>query len=316
MGATVDGDANPSDLISIVLRGWPGVGKSTILSALAHDQLVRRAFPDGVLWTALGQQPSIFSLLAAWGRALGRPDSWHAESIEELTALIAAALSGQRRLIIVDDVWDPDHYKPFAVGGAGCASLTATRLPKVAIALSSRADDIYALGVLSDDASMELLEALAPEAVATSPDECRDLIRELEGLPLAIQVAGRLLQSEVTYGFGITELLSDVRNRARMLAARAPVSHMETSGNTLTVKALLQKSTDLLDKHTLDCFASLGVFAPKPATFNQEAMQAVWETNDPQTIIRRLVDRGLLEPVGQQRFWMHALLVDHARTLL
>ena len=78
---------------------------------------------------------------------------------------------------------------------------------------------------------------------------------------------------------------------------------------------LLQKSTERLDEHTRDYFAYLGVFAPKPATFDLEAMRAVWQIDDPKPFARILVDRGLLEAVGG-RFQMHALLVMHAKSLL
>jgi hypothetical protein len=54
-----------------VIRGWPGVGKSSIAAALAHDAEIQQAFSDGVLWTSLGQEPNIMSLLAEWGKALG-----------------------------------------------------------------------------------------------------------------------------------------------------------------------------------------------------------------------------------------------------
>jgi len=44
-------------------------------------------------------------------------------------------------------------------------------------------------------------------------------------------------------------------------------------------------------------------------------MKAMWMVEDPRPIARILVDRGLLEPVGE-RFQMHALLVAHAQSLL
>ena len=46
-------------------------------------------------------------------------------------------------------------------------------------------------------------------------------------------------------------------------------------------------------------------------------MKFVWEMDDPKPIIRTLVDRGLLEHVPElNRYWMHALLVMLAKTLL
>jgi hypothetical protein len=145
------------------------------------------------------------------------------------------------------------------------------------------------------------------------------LVRELEGLPLALQVAGHMLRVEAGYGFGVTDLLDELREGAKLLMATAPADRSDLATETTpTVAVLLQKSTDRLDQFTRDCFAYLGAFVPKPATFGLEAMQSVWmiETDAAKTTARMLVDRGLLEPIGHGRFWMHALLVTHARSLL
>src|SRR5512142_809744 len=40
------------------IRGWPGIGKTTIAAVLAHDPDIATAFPDGVLWTSLGPKPN------------------------------------------------------------------------------------------------------------------------------------------------------------------------------------------------------------------------------------------------------------------
>jgi len=50
--------------ILTTIKGWPGVGKTTIAAALAHDADLARAFPDGVLWTSLGELPNVLSELA------------------------------------------------------------------------------------------------------------------------------------------------------------------------------------------------------------------------------------------------------------
>ena len=100
--------------------------------------------------------------------------------------------------------------------------------------------------------------------------------------------------------------------------AQAPADRVELANETTpTIAALLQKSTDRLDPQTRDCFAYLGPFAPKPATFDLDAMKAVWQVQDPKSVVRTLVDRGLLEYVPSlERYQMHALLVMHANSLL
>jgi hypothetical protein len=82
---------------------------------------------------------------------------------------------------------------------------------------------------------------------------------------------------------------------------------------------LLERSTDRLDAQTRNRFAYLGAFAPKPATFDLNAMHFVWratDIEDAKETARKLADRGLLEPIGAGRFQMHALLVLHARSIV
>jgi hypothetical protein len=222
-------------------------------------------------------------------------------------------------LLIVDDVWEPAHVMPFKVGGQNCALLITTRVNSVAHDLAPTPDAIYCLPVLTDEKALELLQILAPKVVARYPESSLELIHELEGLPLALQVAGHLLNVEANYGFEVTDLLAELHEGAKLLAAKAPADRIDLANETTpTIAALLQKSTDCLDEHTRECYAFLGAFAPKPATFDLDAMKAVWLVDDPKPITRTLVDRGLLEPLGETapgRFQMHALLVMHARSL-
>ncbi len=299
------------------VRGWPGVGKTTLASALAHDPELAARFPDGVLWASLGQRPGVYSELAAWCQAVGLPQLGPARSVEELSAQLAAVLRDKRALLIVDDVWDVRDAEPFRVGGRGCAMLITTRLQEIARDIAPTAEQVYLLGVLKPAQALDLLRQLAPAVVAEQPAICRELVENLEGLPLAIQVAGRLLHAERSSGFGVAALLRDIRAGAAVIAARAPSDRSEVARDTWpTVGALLEKSTDLLDDRLFGCFATLGVFAPKPATFDAAALQHMWEVDDPREDIRALVAYGLLEPVEDGRYWLHALLVAHARSLL
>ncbi|MFQ3648163.1 MAG: NB-ARC domain-containing protein [Anaerolinea sp.] len=317
VGIPAEGESPAPLKVLTAMRGWPGVGKTTLAAALAHDPDINARFPDGVLWASLGQQPSLFGELAAWGRALGVSDLNQARTVEEASNLLRGLLRNKRYLLIVDDAWQAEHVVPFNVGGSGCALLITTRLPEVARTIAPAPDDVYILGVLSESDALTLLRTLAPTVVAENEATSRDLVNDLEGLPLAIQVAGRLLHTESSYGFGVEQLLADIRKGAALIEAKAPADRADVANETTpTVAALLALSTNRLDAHTLDCFAYLGAFAPKPATFDAEAMKAVWGVDDPRPTIRTLVNRGLLEPSSRNRFWMHAILVAHAKSFL
>lgn len=298
-----------------VVDGWPGVGKTTLVGALAYDPEITAALPDGILWSALNQKPDLLSIIAAWGRALGTDELLRAATLSEATAGLRRLLAERRMLLIVDDVWDAGHASPFTQArGEHCSILITTRLPDVAAALSSSGIQSYTLPVLGVEDSIELLRVFAPTTVAQHPGECRELANALGNLPLALHVAGRLLKSEERIGWGVDDLLRELSTEARVIQEKAPPDLAE-DGMTPTVAALLNKSTNLLDEETRDCFAGLGAFPEKPVTFDLDAMNAVWQIDNPRQMARRLVGRGLLEPVGPGRFQMHALLVMHAQSL-
>jgi hypothetical protein len=219
-------------------------------------------------------------------------------------------------LLIVDDVWQVDHAVPFKVGGQACAMMLTSRLHEVALALASTAYDQYRLAVLTETAALELLAHLTPETVAEYPSEARQLVRDLEGLPLAIQVAGRLLHHEAQFGWGVGDLLRELQEGVRLLQARAPSDMGLGRETSPTIAALLKRSTDALDADLQYRFALLSMFVPKPATFDLDAMKGAWNVADPKPTARTLVNRGLLDPLHGGRFQVHALLVLHARSLL
>lgn len=309
----------PTQVLTAV-RGWPGVGKTTIARTLAHRAETIKAFPDGVLWTALGPAPSIFAELIAWARALRADEVLQSASIDEASNHLAGILRNRRMLLIVDDAWQVEHVVPFLVGGPRCAMLITTRLNRVAEELAPKPADIYRLDVLGEKESLDLLATLAPRVVEDNREACRELVRQIEGLPLALQVAGRLLRAEIARGWDVRQLLGELKHDAdRILKAKAPADTVTATGEVSpTVTALFQRSTDCLPTEIRRRFAYLAPFAPRPATFELEDLMSVWKVD--QTAAREtvnvLVDRGLLEPIGNGEYQIHRMLVEHARTLL
>lgn len=297
------------------IRGWPGVGKTTLAATLAHTTGVQQFFIDGVLWTALGEAPSVMLGLGNWLMDLG-DDPQRYPTIEGRSARLRTLLQGRKALLIIDDVWQSDHAAPFLVGGPQCRTLVTTRQPEVARALGLPAEAIHLLGVLSDEKALELLQRLAPTATSIDKPGTLRLVQELEGLPLALHVAGRLLEAESTMGWGISDLLDELIDGVKLMNAKAPVDSTDLETQvTPTIAVLFQKSTDRLDPETRERFALLGIFVPKPATFDAPAAGAAWDVADPKPTLRTLVNRGLLEPAMDGRFQMHSLLTVHARML-
>ena len=300
-----------------VVRGWPGVGKTTLLNALAHDADVASSFPDGLLWASAGQEPDPVAELGRWGSSLAaavQPPRDLADAMARMRALLA----GRRMLLIVDDVWETADAAPFLIGGPQCATVVTTRLADVARALVPAPGDVYLLGQLDREQALALLAELAPAVAAGFPEEAVRLVDDLEGLPLAIRVAARLLDAEAGYGWGIRELVAELTAGAELLRSAAPEDRFDAATGVLpTLADLLRLSTDRLDPATRERFAFLGAMAPKPATFDLAGMAGIWLLDDPRPTARTPVDRGLLEPqLGTGRFQLHSVLAMHARSLL
>ena len=44
---------------AVGIQGMGGIGKTVLAMALVHDPEVRRAFPEGIFWLAVGQKPLV-----------------------------------------------------------------------------------------------------------------------------------------------------------------------------------------------------------------------------------------------------------------
>jgi hypothetical protein len=117
------------------LHGMGGIGKSVMARALCADSEVQAAFPNGILWTTLGQELTEADLkakLSDWLRALGGIISENNPSLDRLKNLLAEQLEARACLLVVDDAWRADQADLFNVGGLECAFLITTRDTEVA----------------------------------------------------------------------------------------------------------------------------------------------------------------------------------------
>jgi len=173
----------------VALQGLPGVGKTALAVALAHAPDLLSHFTDGVLWAGLGREPLVLSELARWGTALGLSEVELADlkKTSDLARAIHAAIGMSRMLLVVDDAWGAEAALAFRVGGPHCAQIITTRLPQVALQL---ANAVTKMLELSTGDALELLAQFAPSVVHDEGKEALDLVRAVDGLPLAVTLWG------------------------------------------------------------------------------------------------------------------------------
>ncbi len=313
----------------LALSGLPGVGKTALTVALAHDPALRDQFADGVLWVGLGNHPNLLALLGTWGTALGlSPDELSKlPDLDTRARAVHAAIGLRRMLIVIDDAWSQADTVTFNLGGPNCATLLTTRLPK--IALDFAGEHTHPLPELSDDDGLTLLAEFAPHVITTEPDAARALVHAAGGLPLALTLMGRHLRQESHTGpprrlRTALERLQTTETRLRLTQPASPLDHqpsLSVRGDApplpLSLLTVIAISTETLDENTRRTFYALSIFPPKPNSFSEDAALAVGSAVSPAPLVSLdiLIDYGLLEYVPPDRYTLHPILAEFAREL-
>lgn len=109
------------------IKGTGGFGKTTLATAVCHDEDILEEFSDGILWVTLGKDPGDLSSKVAGlvqtltGQTLAFTD------LNAASTRLGALLDNRDALLVMDDVWRAEHARPFLKGGSRCVRLITTR---------------------------------------------------------------------------------------------------------------------------------------------------------------------------------------------
>lgn len=305
----------------VALNGLPGVGKTSLAVALAHDHYLQQIFSEGILWAGLGPHPEVLEHLSRWGALLHIDEASLAnkESCESWAQAIRFAIGQRHILIVIDDVWQIEDALSCQVGGPNCAFLLTTRFPH--IALHFAAGNTTPVHELDENDGLALLARLAPHVVQDETESALELVRSVGGLPLALTLIGKYLRIQ-SYGRQPRRInaaltrLRDARERLQISEPRSLIDRHTslTSENRVSLQAIIEVSDALLDLPARTGLRALSVFPPKPNSFSEEAALAVMALS--QEVLDTLSDAGLLESNGPNRYTLHQTIADYARVLL
>ena len=121
--------------ITTGLYGAGGFGKTTLAQMVCADRRVRRRFGGRVYLVTVGRDVRGAAAVAAKVndviRLVAGEDATFTDpqlAGQRLGSLLDA---GPRRLLVLDDVWEPEQLAPFTEGGKRCARLVTTRVPEL-----------------------------------------------------------------------------------------------------------------------------------------------------------------------------------------
>ncbi|MEJ2852062.1 MULTISPECIES: tetratricopeptide repeat protein [unclassified Saccharothrix] len=286
-----------------VVSGPGGVGKTSLALRWLHD--ARTRFPDGQLYVELGAHapggPATPSEVLEWFLlALGTPA---AEIPVELPRRQAAfrTLTAERRVaFLLDDAVSAAQIRPLLPTSPHSAVLVTSRWRLSGLAVDGAR--FVEVESFDEDASLELLERALGPRVASEPDAARELAHLCGGLPIALSVVGARLSTHPRRTLS-GEVGSLRTERLRSLNIDGGVS----------VEAVFDLSYVELPARHARVYRLCSVNPGTSFGVGAAAAAAGEPSPDIAPVLADLVDKNLLNEVGDERYGFHDLLRAHAR---
>lgn len=284
------------------LAGIGGVGKTTLAVHVAHRS--RSHFPDGQLYVDLqgagARVAEPETVLGAFLRALGTPESAIPDSLDERAALYRSTLDGRRVLVLLDNAHDAAQVRPLLPGTPGCAALVTSRVRMIDLAGAHLVD----LDVMSPAESLQLFTRIVgEERVSAERDSALDVVAACGFLPLAIRIAASRLASRRTWTVAVLAAkLADERSRLDELRA-----------GDLAVKATFELGYGQLEPAQARAFRLLGLADGPDVSLAAAAALLDLEPHVAEDILESLVDTSLVESAAPGRYRYHDLVRLYAR---
>jgi len=300
-GEDVRGRLGRERLVTLV--GPAGTGKTRLAAAVAER--LRRAFPDGVWWVDLVPAEAD-GVASAVERALGIHDV-PGRSPEDL---VVARLRGDAVLLVLDNcehVLGPVAALVRRVLGETDARILVTSREPLQIdseavhVVPPLSTDSAAGGPAESDAARLFRDRAHLGAGEANTPAIDRIVRRLDGLPLAIELAAAKLRA-----LSPGELAERLEGGIGLLGGqeRGPQARHRT------LEAAISWSIDLLDGPERAALLRLAIF---PGTFDADAVEAVVaageiEPDSGLLLLTRLVDKSLVtvevgEPSRYRLLW-------------
>jgi hypothetical protein len=289
--------AGSSAPLATVLVGMGGIGKTRLAQTICQPEHRPARYEDAA-WIPVGQSPEdLPARVRQAARELGEDDRDYVGDAA-VWARYRELLQTRPILVVLDDVWDAAHLRPFLVEGASGHLLVTTRNDRV---YQNQRVQVVDVG---DMTAAEALRVLRASAGRDDPADA-DIVERLRGHALALTVVGG-------------QLRDDRRSSADWLASFTRLSQVRASRHRGTreddLVACFDLSRDRLATDDRPRFDALGIFRGRVP---DETVLALWAQLGlaPDDGGRRLLadlDRLSLIDRTDQGVALHDLLRDYA----
>ncbi len=286
--------------LTTALRGAGGFGKTALAQAVCEDPRVRERFPAGILWTTLGQDLTeaerlarLLNLLRWWMRK--EPPGF--DSVETASAQLRQVLSGQRVLLVIDDLWRAADFAPFEGIATPAALLVTTRNSR---SLPSESHRIV-VDALAESRAVELLTQGLTEPLPG--DRLRRLAKRLGEWPILLRLVNAQLREECSGGANpdvALDLVETELDRAGLTA----FDREDEKARNLAVRRTVEASLSRLNKNERASYAKMAVFA-EDEQIPLPVLELLWDVppSEAHRLCRRLAAMSLLYRFDPSERW-------------
>jgi WD40 repeat protein len=288
------------------LAGMGGIGKTVLATALCRDQVVQRAFPDGIAWISIGREwdGDFVTRMREVARALGDDLSGY-DSKLACENRYRTILREKAALVVVDDVWNLEHLRQLLVDAPRSRFLFTTRDSGIAKAVTDRK---YSANLLSETEACDLLSRWSGQNL---PPEAQPIISACGELAAAISQIGACLRDASPAEW--RDMLQALEN-----ANISAIEDRLPSGQQSFFKSLAV-SVQAIPPQMQERYLKLAVLLedlPAPLV----VLQTLWKATEAEArrTARYFVERSLAnwedqaDPAGGIR--LHDLQLDYVRT--